>query len=453
MKKQVLLSLTLLPLALWPAIFNRAPILFSDTANYLLAMQGQDTDWRALGYTLLMRAASVFRLGFWPVVVFQSWVGAWVILEIQEKTGKIRSPGRQLAAAASLLLLTSFPWFCSQVLSDFFVPIAVISGFFLLNCWDRLSRPRRWAWLALFSFSSACHLSLPLSLSVSFLAWSAMLASKGQVPKRFRVRLLMLIALPFLVLPVSRWLITGNFSYSRSYGVFLAARLSQDGLLGDYLDETCPGNPQLTLLCGFPPGSRHLSINEFLWADPPHPLLQTYGWTDSSPELWKVSLATARRFPFRFLSSSFRQGALVLLEDGFPDGFLAEKGWLGGTIARVNPSAYSDFGFSRQELAPGGLSPVYDRLHPLFRAVVFFSVAVGLTLLPIQGIGQEARAFFLLALTFACVNSAISGTAAGAFSRYESRCSWLLPLAAILMLARFRTYRLQIDHPAPLRLT
>ncbi|HEY6026299.1 MAG TPA: hypothetical protein VIV09_05300, partial [Pseudolabrys sp.] len=102
-----------------PAIWNRFPLLQWDTGGYIARWYEHSlVISRSTVYGLFLTAGST--LAFWPVVIVQSALAAWVMALTLRAMGLRNRPGLFVAIVTVLSVLTTLPWLTSILLTDIF---------------------------------------------------------------------------------------------------------------------------------------------------------------------------------------------------------------------------------------------------------------------------------------------------------------------------------------------
>ncbi|HET6608763.1 MAG TPA: hypothetical protein VFG62_18965 [Rhodopila sp.] len=113
-------------LLLWPAIWNRYPIVFADTGTYLSQAIDRYAGWdRPVFYSIAIFPLHAMR-SLWPVVAAQALLTAWLLRRIC----RLATPS--LGAFGFLLLVsglgvgTCLPWLVSEVMPDLLTPLLIL---------------------------------------------------------------------------------------------------------------------------------------------------------------------------------------------------------------------------------------------------------------------------------------------------------------------------------------
>jgi hypothetical protein len=234
-----ILSLMFLSVAIW----NGFPLIFYDTGAYVL---------EGLGHVFFVERAPAYaeflfltgaRFSLWPVVVVQTLMTSSLILEV----ARIEVPGltlRGLVAIGALLsLFTGIAWYAGQVEPDIFTPMVILGAWLLLFRAGQLGMMGRYRVLALTALAVACHPShLGLLAGLVIAAALVKLASRRRpvLPRPDLGTGLVSLGAALCLIVAGNFVVTGKLFLSKSGSVFLFARLMQDGIVKQLMDDTCP---------------------------------------------------------------------------------------------------------------------------------------------------------------------------------------------------------------------
>ncbi|HET9004464.1 MAG TPA: hypothetical protein VFN39_10740, partial [Gemmatimonadaceae bacterium] len=123
---------------LLPALFNGYPILFSDTADYLLRSRSLvASPIRAPGYALWIRLTSGGAT-LWLPIVAQSLFLATLVVRTLRVFG--RPTARQTSGIAFALTIgTSAAWVSSKAMPDLFIAMVILGLYLAVAHWERLA--------------------------------------------------------------------------------------------------------------------------------------------------------------------------------------------------------------------------------------------------------------------------------------------------------------------------
>ena len=425
---------------MWPAFFNRYPLLYPDSMTYLAngAPVARALFLHQLSDYYGMRSF-IYSLGIlpfhwnatlWPIVALQALLTAYVIWLVVRSILPRRTVLWYLALIAFLSLLTSASWFVSLIMPDILGPVLYLSIYLLVFARDTLSRPERIgaAAIACWSVAShATHLMLGVGICVLLAAlWT--IFRKGFMSGRLKAlgevaAIVMLAAIAQVALNSYLY---GKPSLNGERPPFLTARLIADGPGRWYLEQHC--SEMRFAGCSRLPDLSNDS-DQFLWAD-------DGVWKTSSSHAQEqmlheeipFALATLRTYPRAQLSksaSNFWQ-QLGTFEIGFDP-----NDWMVQQFDEVLPSGKERFLQSRQARN--------DLPFDLVSMIQNWTVVASLALAVIFGILLWRRwTFRLVGLALVIIpavlaNAFVTGVLSTVEDRYQSRVVWLIPLLAVVL--------------------
>ena len=429
-----LLSLMFLSVAIW----NGFPLIFYDTGAYVL---------EGLGHIFFVERAPVYagflflagaRFSLWPVVVVQALMTSYLILEV----ARIEVPGltlRALVAIGALLsVFTGIDWYAGQVEPDIFTPMVILGAWLLLFRSERLSKAGRYRVVTLTGLAVACHPShLGLLAGLVIVAALLKLVSRWHLPRpNLRLGLIGLaIALSLIV--AGNFVMTGKLFLTKSGSVFLFARLMQDHIVKQLMDDTCP--PAGTInwrLCAYK-NRLPKSANAWLWGENSgfHAL---GGFTSQTQqdEDGRIIVESLKRYPAMHLRAAVSDSLLQFVQFRTGDGIEPQLTILEPNFQRVIPRQVPAYLEARQQR---GLIR-FKTLNLIHVPVGAMSVLGLLLLLQHASVRRSWEAASLPALVLLGLigNAVICGTFSNPHDRYQSRIVWLPTLVLLLAVTRDR---------------
>jgi hypothetical protein len=423
---------------MWPAFFNRYPLLYPDSMTYL---ENGPPVARALFLHQLsdyygMRSF-IYSLGIlpfhwnatlWPIVALQAMLTACVIWLVVRSLLPRRTVFWYLSLVMLLSLLTSASWFASLIMPDILGPLLYLCIYLLVFARDTLSRPERIAVAVVACWavaSHATHLMLGAGICLLLAALWAIFR-KGFMFGRLKAlgevaAIVMLAAIAQLALNSYLY---GKPSLNGERPPFLTARLIADGPGRWYLEQHCSETKFAG--CGRVRDLGHDS-DQFLWGD-------DGVWRMSSTETREqmlreeisFALATFRTYPRAQLSIS---GANFWQQlNSFEIGF-DPNDWMVRQFDEAFPAGKAQFLQSRQ----AGNDLPFDFLSMIQNWTVVLSLALILAF----GILLWRRWTFRLAglslmiISAVLANALVTGVLSTVEDRYQSRVVWLIPFLAV----------------------
>lgn len=424
-------------LLLWPAVWNRWPLIFSDTPDYLWVWT--QPEWfrpiRPPAYGWLIGPLHQGRT-LWPVVAAQALLTAWLMWLTARRIGL--GPFAYLAIVAVLAFCSGAPWFASWVMADAVsAPMVLAAVLLALGGLSRLEAVG--VWLALVA-AAAVHLThLPAlaallgTLLLLRLAWRAApvrLTGLGAI-------LAALLLAPTTNLAANR-LAHGEARLAFGSSVFLGARLVGDGLMQRWLAVHCP-LPGVTLC-----EDRHALIadsDHFLW-NPGSPVWRDKNFFRLEAELAAINRRVIAAHWPEFVEAGLARAARQLFTARVGTDLSVRVNEDRALLARlVIPRFAEALGPAAGE-ALERARQTNEEVARAWPAVVAgpLSLAAMPALILVFAVSPAARRSPVAVLALATLAAAIGNAVAVGFGgavhdRYAARLMWLFPCALALLVA------------------
>jgi hypothetical protein len=424
-----------------PAIYNGFPLVYSDTGAYLAtAFEGKVPMARPSGYGMFIRFTAIGG-NLWLPLVAQALLFAGLMF----RTVAVVLPGtnRHLAYAISLAVVTGLTgtgWYASQLMPDVFTGLVVL-GFYLLLFDREMNWLGRWmVAIALygFCFSHYSHVAL-LGGLVGGMGAIVLVQRLRRRAAPFPPGRLVWAAVPVVMAVLNFYWVNYSHGFgvrmTRSAHVFTMARLSETGLLADYLHETCA--EQHWSLCPYM-DALPSSAADFIWSDA-SPFKKTGYWEGARPgyDSLLADFFGRRAYLLRYLGVSAEAGLAQLLALSVGEG--------------ITPYNESSAPYQFLERRMLGKLPSYTSAIQFNRTFDFridkgiLQVTMALSFIGLLGIGfvhrktlaPEPMWFTVLAVSGYVANAFVTGAFANVYSRLQARIAWLIPLAFLVLLLRF----------------
>jgi hypothetical protein len=411
-------------LLLWPALFNGAPLIFSDTLDFpAMMLDPGGRPIRALGYGAFAGLPALLTGSFWPVVVMQALLTAWVVHAVLVTVMPALPLRLHALAGVAIAALTSAGWAASYVMPDALTAPGLLALLLMLGA----ARGARLAMAAaLVALAAASHLTHVAML----LAATGAVAALRLAPWRRAVLAAAFVLTGAGAVIGANRLLSGHAEYVRGGEVFLAARLAGDGLLQRVLAARCP-DPALPLLCAALPVMQR-DADEFLW-EGQSPLRPGGDFFAASAEMRIANAATIAAFWPDWVAASLARAARQALSVRAGDGL--EQELMRIFAPRLAPLLGD--GAARAALASRQLREELAG-HPL-TLVPVPAALLGLALAPLLLVlRRPARLLLTVVLAGYLANALAIGFGGSVHPRYAARLAWLLPLAAGAALAGTR---------------
>jgi hypothetical protein len=411
------------------ALYDRYPLVFSDTGDYLFFRHYETRSIFYSSFLALTRPTHTL----WTVVFAQSLLVVWMLRVVLRAVFAIGSRLEFLALTAIISVVTSLPWFTGFAMPDIFTPVMVLGLFILAFCPDRLSRLERCLIVALTFLAMVVHYShLPIALGLlasgfifrAVFGRSLRLRAPEALPHLMLPALL--IAADVVAVVTSNYITLGIPSYSPGGYAFVLARLVGDGPAVEYLREHCPTRHYAA--CAYL-DRMPMSSDAFLWG--PGSLFGNGGFLREREEGSEIIRGTIEEYPRWVardaIADTIRQIFLFQVGYGLRDAAHdPATQWL---LVRF-PNEFDSYIKSRQSRGEFAHYRSLWGLQKDFVVVsVFYCLFVALLLVrDRQWLVLDLMITVGLAIIF---NGFVSGALSEPVGRYGARLIWLVPLIAL----------------------
>lgn len=412
-----------------PAIWNGFPIIFPDTGGYFTApMVQQMANGRSALYGLFLILG--IPLAFWPSVIAQAALMAWLIVVNLRVNGLGGRPYLALGIVVLLCIGTSLPWFAGQLMPDILFPAAVLS-LYLLACADAaLARWERWLLGAVIAFAMASHMAAA-GMAVAVLVAMALTHIRQLALPRARLTLAAASVATGLVLcPVSNLLLTGSFAFTPGGSTFLFGRLVEDGMITRYLNDHCP-DPTIRL-CDYKDEIQEDADSWLWWGG--SPLQKMGGWDAYEPEAKRIIHATLTEYPLAHATTAFNAAVAQLFSFQTEVG-IDDNGPTRWAFEEFIPKLYPALLAARQQAEPFDVEPL-NLLHVPVAYLALAAMLLAMIFRRRLGLSERSFALCLTLLAALAANAVICGVFSHPVDRYQSRLVLLAPFVVAIVAAR-----------------
>jgi len=426
--------ITCAALLLAPALWNGYPLIYPDTGGYLMRpLTGTLELGRSALYGAFLLAGA--PLAFWPNVMLQALLIAWLIALMLRVHDLRRQPWLAVAITLVLALTTSLPWFASQLMPDILFPAGVLALYLLAYGVDRLNVVERLALCGVIAFAISAHMAmLALALGLAVTLWLlARIPAFAYLSPRLPAAAFA-IAAGLIVAPASNALIADEFAFTPGGASFLFGRLVEDGIVGRYLDKQCPD--QTLRICAYR-NDLSRDYDDWLWKNDT-PFWKLGGWKGYTEEERRIILATLTSDPLAHLTTaiahsleqfiSFRTEVATDHDD---------NSHTTDTFRERLPRQYPQLIVARQLTEQFDVSPL-NWLDVPVGALSIAGLAAVLLFRRRLGLAPRAAALGATVLLALAINAVVCGVFSHAADRYQSRLIPLAPLALMVVLASRR---------------
>jgi hypothetical protein len=420
-----------------PAIWNRYPLLYSDSGEYLLsAMTKRPPRVRTVGYGLWMWATGG-TLTLWGPIVAQSLllsallVRTLVALEIELTL-------RVLGALVVALCLTAAPWMGSEAMPDLFAGAILLASWLIIAHWPRLGAATRVMVVGTIFIGVATHVTMPVVFGLLLLAVAVTRWHRLTLPPRPRLAAAgALVAVSIASLATFNWARTKEVSVTRMPSVFVIGHLVESGLAEKALADRCA--VESFALCPYQVGLTQ-PIEPFIWNDSSVFYKAYHGEDELRSDTRRLARAVIIHEPVALAWSVLAYGARQFVDvEVFDRARVQPAGSFTKSVVRyVLPHEEQAMLHARQQNAPPAAPRLID-------AAILLAYLVSLvwSVVMLRGafrrgnvaIGSMAGLHLYLWAALA-INALICANLSGVFGRYQARLAWLMPaLVAVALVA------------------
>ncbi len=419
------------------AFYNRYPLVFSDSGTYIRgAFLLEPPPDRPIGYSLIIRAVT-WQSTLWTVVLFQAGMMAWLLWETLRKVlpAQVVLWRAHLLLTLVLVLFTSLPWYAAQII---FTPMIALILYLLFRAPELGWMKRGFLWICLFFFLITHNAHV--AMAVLLLGGMALVRLTGKhwlAWPRFWPNLIGMLAVLGAGVGFISWY-NGQHGmrpvFSPASNVFLAARLCENGMLGDFLDEHC-GERQY-VLCPYKDELPMVPV-QFIWGDSSMvgrigPQLTV---ADSALAPIVHDLLSEPAYFLRFLRSSMVASVVQLFQVNAVMGMSPsmEGSAPYGEVADRLPHELSSYVADMQNNGAW-----WDTIF--FSRVVQFTMLLSVLVLAWTRdrwwAHPQISSLVPLLIGWVLLNAVVTASLANVFDRLQSRVAWLVVLAACLALTQ-----------------
>jgi hypothetical protein len=412
----------------WPMLLNGFPLIFHDTNSYVRMTPEIP---RSYFYKLFVLFTG-FKWSIWSTAAAQSLLSSGSIFLLCSLLG-VERKRHFLPVMAALAIASSLPIFACFIMPDIFTGLMILLMFVSIFLFDRLSIPGRTLLFAMLLVAISAHLShLVLSFGMICLSvgWIVVTRRRQLSGAVMALAACLTVAAAFTVYHGIKH---HHYVLSAAGSTFFMANLIEYGPARRELQEFCPKSEYR--LCAYQ-NQLPATANQFLW-DTAGPFTTDLGAFDGMrAESSRLVLDTIKHRPLEVLSVSVGNSwrallavnpavDIVSMDSSIPQ--------LHRVFARIyGQQTVQQFDRSLQEhnRFPGRLAAAFSYAG---LAVALGFIGWALTMRR-HAIDRHIREFVTFSIVAYFANAAICGSLSGVFDRYQSRISWLIPLAALLML-------------------
>jgi hypothetical protein len=433
-----------------PSIWNGFPFLYWDSFDYIkMPFDGIVPVFRSGSYTIVTSIGMIFGT-LWSIIAAQTLLLAYLLHEAVATFVPRHACVIFLALVLAVSLLTSLPWYASQIMPDAFTGLLVLglaALAFATNGWSPRRRAALVAGLGIAVAVHSTHIALSLGLLLVFGAMWGVSQTRRFGWLEVRLAAPAAVIVVALVLAVSaNWALTGRTFLMQPIGTLTFARMVQDGSAKHYLDKVCPEQPTLRM-CKIrdrlPP-----TANLFLWM--PGPFYEVGGWSpEVEAEAKEIVLDSLWRFPIEHAVNALkltwqqfwavRAGeGLINLDTIHPGDSVERNPFMPRALAMTYPAELPAYQKSRQR------GSIDLTILNAIQVPIAFAGVVSIAVLTVLGFHYRDRVMASVGLTVLLAllgNAFICGALSNPADRYQGRIVWIALAVSILFAFNWTAYR------------
>jgi hypothetical protein len=355
------------------------------------------------------------------LAIAQAAIAVFTVFAFLGPSSEYRMPVL-LSGAVLVTLTTSLPWFSVYIMPDLFAALVILHAALLIRRFDDLTRTQQVVMTAIAVFATASHYGNPplaLGLFACALGWRA-------ITRTWSTAALVGAVVPLLLTPLANLTLNAALLDRPSTAPLrlpiLLARSLEDGPARWYLEAACP-EADLAVCVLFADGSPD-NISVFLWSDRGLKGLPRETVSRIQDEELEVLFQAFLAYPVQQTTSILRNAAAQLPLLGLVDLQLTEA--LDDKFRTIPPEE------------PGRDAGAKRLASHAIAASTWGSLAI-LAFATISGRRRrediEIIAMLILGLL---LNALIFGGLSAPADRYQTRVVWILPVFAVIVMARRR---------------
>lgn len=425
----------------WVALFNHAPLVFSDTITYATAaLRHEIPGFFSVYYGILILPLHQ-GISLWPVVFVQGAIlGHLLHLIIRCVSDGIIEKSQTLLIISGLCLFSSLPWITGEILPDVFAPVVLLGIFLQAFCSDQLKRGERWYIAVLTTVGIAVHLShIPIAFGLIILALALQpMFAPAQIAVRRRAVLVLTLFIAVGSMLAVNWFNSRVLSLAKNSSVFLLAKWVDEGPALSYLAQSCPTVKYD--LCAYLDDMKGLTHDDLKWGEG-SPFKQVGSFDQLEPEARRIVWGTLKTYPLEILRRAIIDAGHQLLRFEAGDGLTREYARLVAPHLGDVFSPAIEKSIVQSKQGQGQLPIAEFRL--LHIVGVIFGVGFCLwsfiarrDVLPVRLVALQV--FVAVGIV---LNAIVTGALSGPYDRYLARVIWLIcfvGLGSLWYVARIR---------------
>lgn len=410
------------------AYINGFPIVYSDTSTFLASGFELSAPFdRPITYGLFLRLTSLNGASLWLVAFFQTLLLSTILYMVFNAFIKV-SKHKNLMFIISISVLTltsSISWINSQLISDIFTPIMLLS--FLLLILKKHSKRKTIFLYTVFTLSTAMHMS-HISYNVLLIAIILLLRFFNIFQLKFTIN----INPVFICLGLSLLsILSMGSAISKSKHGFLMGALVEHGIAKQFLNDNCKDNN--FEFCKYKDELPEKGW-QFLWDDN-SPFYKMGDWKGTKKEFNTIifeTLTTPKYLKLLIIESvKATYDQLLKFNIGDGNGAFMESTILHKRVEKYFPHELSIYQKSKQNNEKLFFINDFNKTQHFFIIIALISLLI--FLVRIKKSDKSLNTFLILILIGILLNAWSCGTLANAIDRLGSKMIWLIPFVVLII--------------------
>ena len=423
-----------------PAIRNGYPMLYSDSASYIVSGHERVVPIdRPVVYGFLIRHISL-SFSLWFVVFVQALIAVGLTWFSYKTIGVKNKIAYTFITCALLGLFSGASNYISQIMPDIFSAFLIWSVALLL-----ITDQSKYSWMlwGLALVSTLVHFSNLLTITIlatTLVIFVFILRKKQKQSSKRIIQLLGLIVLPWVLLPIINYSFQKEFFINKSSNIFFTGRLIETGLLNEYF-SAYPEASQYSLFAY--KDNLPEKTWQFAWnGDSPlyegDCMKEGWGtcWIEKSDEYGRMirSVLSKPVLLKHFIKISFKDWQKQIFDfDSGPLTQQNENSAFNEIITRYFDDASM---FKKSGQFNGDLWFTTESTIQRYFVIVAVLIIAALNLFYREIRSDRKLLTALVVIVFGLlINALVCSVFSGVLNRYQGRIIWLIPMLSFLYLA------------------
>lgn len=426
-----------------PALYNRFPLIFSDSALYITnSFNLAPLVDRPIGYAYFIRLFSM-KFSLWPVIFAQAAIVSILLyMVIQSWFTSFNSNKIKVIHFAVVVFLSTFTgmsWATAQIMPDIFSALSILCFLLFMNHASIISIRSIFLLTLIFLFCISHFSNSAILLLLSIFYCFFILYHKKLFFLKLQFKKLGLIigtiAFAYLTIMFLNYRHYNEFTISRSSHVFLMARLIEMGIIDTYLKENCATNKfKICEYCNELPRT----ANDFIWSSN-SPFNRMGGWEQTRNEYNVIikDIMTSPRYLKTYFWESIKGTFNQLLNTRIGDGIVSynEESGPYKLIKEYMQNNEIKREFISSEQYWERLD--FDLINKIFFILLGLSATIIVFSIYLHKLDILKSTQIYIICTGILANAMISANLSNVVHRYQARISWMLVFISLVIVINY----------------